>query len=57
MALVLFQKDKEILRVSLNRTAALNAINSEVLEDLERGLQAHEDDSKIRSLILFGQGG
>ena len=35
MPLVLFQKDGHILRVSLNRTQALNAINSAVLQDLE----------------------
>ncbi len=57
MALVLFQKDGNILRVSLNRTQALNAINSGVLQDLEAGLKAHETDSEIKSLLLFGQGG
>ena len=57
MAFVLFQKDKEILRVSLNRTAALNAINSAVLQDLENGLKSHEADPEIRSLVLSGQGG
>ena len=57
MAFVLFQKDKEILRVSLNRTAALNAINSAVLQDLENGLKSREADPEIRSLVLSGQGG
>ena len=57
MALVLFEKDKEILRVSLNRTAALNAINSAVLQELENGLKAHEADWEIKSLVLSGQGG
>jgi enoyl-CoA hydratase len=57
MALVLFQKEGNVLRVSLNRTPALNAINSEVLKDLEQGLKDHETDPDIRSLVLFGQGG
>jgi len=57
MALVLFQKDGPILRVSLNRTQALNAINSAVLQDLETGLKDHETDPDIRFLVLFGQGG
>ena len=57
MALVLFQKDGPILRVSLNRTQALNAINSAVLQDLETGLKDHETDPDIRVLVLFGQGG
>jgi len=57
MALVCFQKDGHILRVSLNRTQALNAINSAVLQDLEAGLKGHETDPEIKSLLLFGQGG
>lgn len=57
MSLVLFQKDGRILRVSLNRTQALNAINSEILQDLEAGLKEHETDPEIKSLLLFGQGG
>jgi len=57
MSLVLFAKEKEILRVSLNRTAALNAINSELLHELEGGLKDHYDGRDIRSLLLFGQGG
>lgn len=57
MALVLFEKKDDILRVSLNRTTALNAINSPVLEDLEQGLKEYEADRTVRSLMLFGQGG
>jgi enoyl-CoA hydratase len=57
MARVLFQKDGRILRVSLNRTQALNAINSEVLQDLETGLREHQTDPEIEFLLLFGQGG
>jgi enoyl-CoA hydratase len=57
MPLVLFEKDKEILRVSLNRTPALNAINSTVLQELENGLKDHLTDPDIRGLLLFGQGG
>lgn len=57
MSLVLFEKDGAILRVSLNRISALNAINSEVLQNLEYGLMAHEADREIRSLVLSGEGG
>jgi enoyl-CoA hydratase len=56
MALVLFEKKENLLRVSLNRTAALNAINSAVLQDLEQGLKKHGSDQTVKSLILFGQG-
>lgn len=57
MPLVLFEKDRAILRVSLNRIPALNAINTAVLLDLESGLKVYAADAEIRSLLLFGQGG
>jgi len=57
MALVLFEKDGDILRVSLNRTSALNALNSALLQELERGLKQYEEDETVRALIIFGQGG
>ena len=57
MPLVVVEKDREILRVFLNRTSALNAINSAVLQELEQGLKQHEFDPTVKSLILFGQGG
>jgi enoyl-CoA hydratase len=57
MALVLFERKEDTLRVSLNRTSALNAINSAMLQQLEQGLKQYESDSAIRALILFGQGG
>ena len=55
--LVLVERDKEILRVSLNRTSALNAINSDVLRDLEQGLKLYEIDPTLRLVVLSGQGG
>ena len=57
MALVLFERKEDTLRVSLNRTSALNAINSAVLQELEQGLKRYEFDQTLRSLVLFGQGG
>jgi enoyl-CoA hydratase len=57
MALVLFQKQGNTLRVSLNRTSALNAINSGVLRDLEAGLKESAGDPEIKTLLLFGEGG
>ena len=57
MALVLFEKKEDTLRVSLNRTSALNAINSAVLQELEQGLKQYEFDPALRALLLFGQGG
>ncbi len=57
MGLVLFQKNVEILRVSLNREAALNAINSALLKELEKGLREYEEDETLKAIIVFGQGG
>ena len=57
MALVLFERKEDSLQVSLNRTSALNAINSSVLQELEQGLKRHEFDPTIKSLMIFGQGG
>ena len=56
MTLVLFEEKENTLWVSLNRTSALNAINSAVLQELEQGLKEHEFDPAMRTLILFGQG-
>jgi enoyl-CoA hydratase/carnithine racemase len=57
MALVLFEKDDNILRVSLNRKSVLNAINSEVIRELESGIKEHTGNENIKALMLFGQGG
>jgi len=57
MALVLFERKEDTLRISLNRTSALNAINSAVLQELEQGLKQHESDPAVQALLLFGQGG
>ena len=56
-ALVLFEKDADILRVSLNRASALNAINSALLQELERGLKEYKEDKNIKGVVISGQGG
>jgi enoyl-CoA hydratase len=57
MPLVLLQKDGPVLRVSLNRTQFLNAVNSGVLRDLEAGLTRFQADPDIRALVVSGEGG
>ena len=54
--LVLFEKRDTVLQVSLNRPAVLNAVNSQVLEKLEIGLQANAVDPDIKVLMLYGRG-
>lgn len=57
MELVLFKKDEGILRVSLNRTSVLNAINSDVIKELESGIKEYNGDKSIKALMLYGEGG
>jgi enoyl-CoA hydratase len=57
MQKVLFEKSDGTLKVSLNRTPVLNAINSDVLRELESGIKAHMGDGTIKALMLYGQGG
>ncbi len=57
MALVLFERKEDTLRVSLNRTSALNAINSAVLQELEQGLKQHEFDPAVKSSYSLRAGG
>jgi enoyl-CoA hydratase/carnithine racemase len=57
MGFVLWDQKGDTLRVSLNRAAALNAVNSSVLRELEQGLKEHEFDPALKGLVLFGQGG
>jgi enoyl-CoA hydratase len=57
MELVLFKKDDGILKVSLNRTSVLNAINSDVIKALESGIKAYIEDRSIKALMLYGEGG
>ena len=57
MELVRFEKGAGILRVSLNRASALNAINGALLEELEQGLKKYGEDETVGSVMVFGQGG
>jgi enoyl-CoA hydratase len=57
MELVLLTKRDDILWVSLQRPAALNAINSPLLQELKQGLQEYAQDETVRALVLSGQGG
>lgn len=53
----MFEKNDGILRVSLNRPEALNAINSDLLEELELGIEKYIEDDTVKVLMLFGRGG
>ncbi len=57
MQAVKWSFDGEILRISLNRPQALNAINQEILNDLATVLKKHDQDERVKALLLLGEGG
>ena len=44
------------MQISLNRPAALNAINSGLLQELEQGLKNHEADETVQAVLVLGEG-
>lgn len=56
MTHILFEKKGNVAVAAIDRPKALNALNSEVLEDLNTLLDGIEADSEIRVLILTGSG-
>jgi len=57
MSLILFELDNRILNVALNRVSALNAVNSDLLKQLEAGLKTYAENPSITALKLYGQAG
>ncbi len=56
MQLIRLEKNDDLLKISLNRTSALNAINSGLLQEMEQGLKKYENDETVRSVLVFGEG-
>lgn len=53
---VLLEKDNHLAIVTINRPKALNALNSETLNDLNIVLEDLENDSNVYCVILTGSG-
>lgn len=53
---LLFERDGNIGILSINRPKALNALNSQVLEELEQAIDIIEKDEEIHIVILTGEG-
>jgi enoyl-CoA hydratase len=53
---IIYEVDGEIAVIRFNRPKALNAINSQVVQDVNDALDKIEADSSIRVLILTGEG-
>jgi enoyl-CoA hydratase len=51
------QTDGPISIIRLNRPRRLNAINKEMLDELQRALDTVEEDRGIRALVIIGSGG
>ncbi|MGQ9694392.1 MAG: enoyl-CoA hydratase/isomerase family protein [Thermodesulfobacteriota bacterium] len=49
--------DGEILRISLNRPQALNAINQGILAELAAVIKKYAQDENVKALLLWGEGG
>lgn len=53
---VLFKKDRNIGIISINRPNALNALNSNVLGELDNTVDMVIDDDDVHILIITGEG-
>jgi len=54
---LLFEKDENIATITFNRPDVLNAINQQVVSELDQALDAVAADSEIKALVLTGAGG
>ena len=53
---LLYEKSESIATVTLNRPAKLNALNSQMVEDLSACFQLIRSDEEVRLIILMGAG-
>lgn len=56
MAVVLYSKENNIGIITINRPEALNALNSEVLVELNKLLDTIENDNDLKVLVITGAG-
>lgn len=53
---ILFQKEEKLATVTINRPKALNALNTEVLKELDEIIEQISEDNDIYTVILTGAG-
>ncbi len=53
---VLYEVDKKVAKITLNRPQALNALDADVLDTLPRLFDEAEHDSKVHALVITGAG-
>lgn len=56
MSLVSLNVARSVAFITLNRPDKLNAINGEMLDELERALDTAEQDADVRAIVLRGEG-
>jgi enoyl-CoA hydratase/carnithine racemase len=54
---ILYEKQRRGLLITLNRPAVLNALNEDVLNELDTALAEAENDAEIRAVVLTGAAG
>jgi enoyl-CoA hydratase/carnithine racemase len=54
---ILYQKQRSGVLLTLNRPQALNAINEELMNELDHALAEAESDAEIRAVVITGAGG
>src|SRR6266576_566479 len=54
---ILYQKQRKGVLITLNRPNALNAMNEEMMNELDRALAEAEPDPEIRAVVITGAGG
>jgi enoyl-CoA hydratase len=55
-AFVLFEKKEAVGYITVNRPEKLNALNRQVIHELNQALAMAEDDKEVRAIILTGAG-
>ncbi|MFC1904201.1 enoyl-CoA hydratase/isomerase family protein [Chloroflexota bacterium] len=53
---ILYEKDENILKITLNRPECRNAINRQLSADLNRALLQAKEDDEVRAIIITGAG-
>ncbi len=53
---VLYEVDKKVAKITLNRPQALNALDADVLDTLPRLFEEVEHDTKVHALVITGAG-
>lgn len=54
---ILYQKQRKGVLITLNRPNALNAMNQDLMNELDQALSEAETDAEIRAVVITGAGG